>query len=96
MNIFVAKLDYSIQEDDLRKAFEDFGEVMSVKIIRDKVTSRSKGFGFVEMSVDEEGSSAIEKLNDSDLNGRTIVVKAAKPRENNTRYNSDGNNYNRY
>ncbi len=83
MNIFVAKLDYNTQEDTLREAFEEFGEVSSAKIIMDKFTGRSKGFGFVEMDDDDQASEAIDALNDSDLDGRTIVVKKARPREDN-------------
>lgn len=82
MNIFVAKLNFDTQESDLRYAFEEFGEVESVKIIQDKFTGRSKGFGFVEMPNDEEAKEAISQLNDSDLDGRTIVAKEAEPREN--------------
>ena len=77
MNIFVAKLNYDTQEGDLRAAFEEFGEVSSVKIVMDRETGRSKGFGFVEMSDDDEARAAISDLNDSDLDGRTIVVKEA-------------------
>ena len=81
MNIFVAKLNYDTQEEDLRYAFEEFGEVSSAKIIMDKFTGRSKGFGFVEMPNDDEALQAIEELNDSELDGRRIVVKKARPRE---------------
>ena len=81
MNIFVAKLDYGTREDTLRNAFEAHGEVSSVKIIMDKLTGRSKGFGFVEMPDDEQALSAIDNLNDSELDGRSIVVKKARPRE---------------
>ena len=93
MNIFVAKLNYDTHEDDLRSAFEAFGEVGSAKIIMDKFTGRSKGFGFVEMDNDDEGSAAIDALNDSDLDGRTIVVKQARPREDN-RGGGGGGGYN--
>jgi len=94
MNIFVAKLDYDTQEADVRDAFENFGEVSSVKIIMDKFTGRSKGYGFVEMPNDDEGNSAISGLNDSEMDGRTIVVKVSQPKESNNRYNSrGGNNY---
>ncbi len=79
MNIFVAKLSFDTQEDDLRAAFEEFGAVDSCKIIMDKFTGRSKGFGFVEMS-DEDGSKAIADLDNTDLDGRTIVVKEAEDR----------------
>ena len=85
MNIFVAKLNFDTQESDLQYAFEEFGTVDSAKIIMDKFTGRSKGFGFVEMASDEEGQAAIDALNDSDLDGRTIVVKKAEPRENRSR-----------
>jgi len=94
MNIFIAKLNYDTQEDSLREAFEVFGEVSSVKIIIDKFSGRSKGFGFVEMPVEEEGIAAINELNESELDGREIVVKKANPRNENNRYNR-GNDYNR-
>ena len=81
MNIFVAKLNYDTQEDDLRHVFEEFGEVDSVKIIMDKFTGRSKGFGFVEMPNDDEARGAIEGLNETEIDGRQIVVKKARPRE---------------
>lgn len=81
MNIFVAKLNYDTQEDDLRDAFEEFGAVDSVKIIMDKFSGKSKGFGFVEMPNDDEARAAIADLNDSEMDGRTIVVKKAEPRE---------------
>ncbi len=82
MNIFVAKLNFATQEDDLRDAFEQFGEVDSVKIIMDKFTGKSKGFGFVEMPDDDAAQDAINNLNDTEFDGRTIVVKKAEPREN--------------
>jgi RNA recognition motif-containing protein len=81
MNIFVAKLDYNTSEDSLRGLFENYGEVSSVKIIMDKFTGRSKGYGFVEMDNDAEANDAIHNLNDSELDGRSIVVKEAQPRE---------------
>ena len=89
MNIFVARLNYDTHEDDLRASFEAFGDVDSAKIIMDKFTGRSKGFGFVEMPNDAEGDAAIEALDDTEMDGRTIVVKKAKPREeNSSRYDS--------
>jgi len=81
MNIFVARLNYDTQEGDLQYAFEEFGAVDSCKIIMDKFTGRSKGFGFVEMPNDDEAMNAINELNDSEMDGRTIVVKKAEPRE---------------
>lgn len=81
MNLFVAKLNFDTQEDDLRSAFEQFGEVSSCSVITDKFTGRSKGFAFVEMPNDDEAQSAINALNETDFDGRTIVVKKAEPRE---------------
>ena len=81
MNIFVARLDYGITDDDLRTAFEAYGEVESAKIIMDRETGRSRGFGFVEMPNDDEGKAAIEDLNGAELNGREIAVKESEPRE---------------
>ncbi len=82
MNIFVAKLNFDTRESNLQDAFEAHGAVDSVKIIMDKMTGRSKGFGFVEMPNDDEGQAAIDALNDQEFDGRTIVVKKAEPREN--------------
>lgn len=87
MNIFVAKLNYSTSEAELKRAFEQFGEVASAKIVNDRDTGRSKGFGFVEMPNEAEGKAAIQGLNETELKGRTIVVKEAMPR--------DDNNFNR-
>jgi RNA recognition motif-containing protein len=81
MNIFVAKLDYNTEESALRALFEEYGEVESCKIIMDRETGRSKGFGFVEMPNEEEGQAAINDVNDTDFEGRTIVVKKARPKE---------------
>jgi len=81
MNIFVAKLNFDTRESDLQDAFEAHGAVDSVKIIMDKFTGKSKGFGFVEMPNDDEAQAAIDALNDQDFDGRTIVVKKAEPRE---------------
>ncbi len=81
MNIFVAKLNFDTREGDLKAAFEEYGEVESAKIITDKFSGKSKGYGFVEMPNDEEGDAAIAGLNDTDMDGRTIVVKKAEPRE---------------
>ncbi len=92
MNIFVAKLNFDTRESDLQHAFEAHGAVDSVKIIMDKFTGKSKGFGFVEMSNDDEAQSAIDALNDQEFDGRTIVVKKAEPRENR---GGGGGGYNR-
>ncbi len=81
MNIYVGNLSYDTSEDDLRSAFEAYGEVDSAKIITDRDTGRSKGFGFVEMPDQGNGESAIEGLNSQDLNGRALRVNEARPRE---------------
>ncbi len=80
MNIYVGNLSYDAAEDDLRQAFESYGEVVSVNIIKNKNTGRSRGFGFVEMSTDEEGQSAVDGLNGSELAGRNLNVNIARPR----------------
>ncbi len=81
MNIFVAKLNFDTTEDNLRSAFEEFGEVSSCSVITDKFTGRSKGFAFVEMPNDEEAQKALDALDETEFDGRTIVVKKAEPRE---------------
>jgi RNA recognition motif-containing protein len=80
MNIFVAKLNFKTRKEELEAAFAKFGQVTSAKIVRDKDTGRSKGFGFVEMPNDTEANAAIAGLNEKELDGRTIVVKPANPR----------------
>jgi hypothetical protein len=75
MNIFVARLSWDTDENLLREAFEPYGEIESVKIIMDRATGRSRGFGFVEMPSEEEGKAAISALDQTELDGRTIVVK---------------------
>lgn len=80
MNIFVARLNYDTQDDGLREAFEAYGDVDSAKVIFDRETGRSKGFGFVEMPDDDAARSAIQELDQTELDGRTIVVKEARPR----------------
>ena len=80
MNIYVGSLSYNVTEEDLKQAFEPFGEVESVRIIKDMYTGRSKGFGFVEMPAKSEAQSAIESLNGKELKGRTVTVNEARPR----------------
>ncbi|HXB41187.1 MAG TPA: RNA-binding protein [Bacteroidia bacterium] len=79
MNIYVRNLNFSLTEDELREVFAQFGAVDSVKIIKDKFTGRAKGFGFVEMPNEAEGSAAIEKLNGTDVKGRNMFVDKANP-----------------
>jgi len=80
MNIYVGNLSYDLSEEDLKKAFEEFGQVESAKIISDMYSGRSKGFGFVEMSNEAEAQSAIDALNGKELEGRTLNVNQARPR----------------
>ena len=82
MNIYVGNLSYEVNEEDLQKAFSEFGEVFSVKIIKDQYDGRSKGFGFVEMQDKKEAETAIEGLNGKEFKGRSIKVNQAKPRSN--------------
>lgn len=92
MNIFVARLDYATQSEDLRETFEEFGAVSSAKVIYDRYTGNSRGFGFVEMDDDQAAMDAIHELDGAELDGRQIVVKKAKPR--NRDRNSGGGGYN--
>ena len=80
INIYCGNLSYDMTDDDLKSAFEDHGAVSSAKIIMDKESGRSKGFGFVEMDDDQEAKAAIEELNGAMVNGRNIRVNEAKPR----------------
>jgi RNA recognition motif-containing protein len=83
MNIYIANLPFKASEDDLVGLFGEFGAVESARIITDKFTRRSRGFGFVEMNDGTEGQTAIEKLNGFDFMGRTLVVNEAKSRTEN-------------
>jgi RNA recognition motif-containing protein len=80
MNIYVGNLPYNLTDEELRSAFAAFGNVTSAKIIMDKYSGRSKGFGFVEMDNDSEAEEAIKKLDNSDMKGRNLRVNQAKPR----------------
>lgn len=82
MDIYVGNLSYDMTVDELREAFEQHGEVANTKIIMDRETGRSKGFGFVEMPNDSEGEAAISELNGAMLRGRTARVNQARPRSN--------------
>jgi RNA recognition motif-containing protein len=81
MNVYVGNLSYDMSEDDLRAEFSAFGEVDSARIISDRDTGRSKGFGFVEMPNDEEARQAMEALNGKDVGGRQLKVNEARPKE---------------
>ncbi|PIY09444.1 MAG: RNA-binding protein [Flexibacter sp. CG_4_10_14_3_um_filter_32_15] len=89
MNIYVSNLPYSILEEELEAIFSELGVVTSTKIITDRETGRSRGFGFVEMETEEDGLAAIEELNGIELSSREIQVKKAIPRENRSYSNSN-------
>ena len=96
--LFVAGLSYDTSSDTLGKHFSEVGTVVSAQVIIDKYTNQSKGFGFVEMSSVDEAKLAIDKINGTSLDGRTLVVKEAKPREDNFKKggyskNNDSRNY---
>lgn len=81
MNIYVGNLSWGLDDNDLNDLFTQYGSVSSAKIIQDRETGRSKGFGFVEMPNDDEGSKAIEGLNGQEVDGRNLTVNEARPRE---------------
>jgi RNA recognition motif-containing protein len=81
MNIYVSNLSFNVTDEDLRDYFAEYGEVTSAKVIMDKFTSKSRGFAFVEMSDDEAAKKAIQELDGASVDGRTIGVSVAKPRE---------------
>jgi RNA recognition motif-containing protein len=81
MNIYVSNLSFNVQDEDLREFFAEYGEVSSAKVITDKFTQKSRGFGFVEMPDDEAGQKAIKELDGAHVEGRAITVTIAKPRE---------------
>ena len=95
MNIYVSNLSFAVQDEDLREFFAEYGEVSSAKVIVDKFTNRSKGFGFVEMPDDAAAQKAIAELDGGMVEGRAIKVMVAKPREersNNNRPSYSSNN----
>ncbi len=81
MNIYVANIPWKASEEQLKQLFAEYGEVSSAKIIMDKVTQRSRGFGFIEMADDTAGRNAINELNGADFMGKNLVVNEARPRE---------------
>ena len=104
MNIFIAGLSYSINDQDLRELFSEYGEPSSAKVIMDKVTGRSKGYGFVELEDEEAAKKAISELDGAEYDGRTIAVSEARPRteggdrprrNNNFRSNNRGREFRR-
>jgi RNA recognition motif-containing protein len=97
MNIYVSNLSFGTTNESLQELFAEYGEVISVNIITDRETGRSRGFGFVEMPNDAEGQNSIDELNETDFEGKTITVNVARPRteRNSGGYNRGGGGYNR-
>ena len=92
MNIYVSNLSFNVQDEDLREFFAEYGEVSSAKVIMDKFTNRSRGFGFVEMSDNAAAQRAIQELDGATVEGRAIKVSEAKPREERSNTGGGGGN----
>ena len=86
MNIYVGNLPYTMDDNELRSAFSEFGAVTSASVVKDKFTGRSRGFGFVEMADAASGNQAIEAMNGRNMAGRPLVVNEARPREERPRF----------
>ena len=100
MNIYVSNLGFNVQDEDLKSFFTPYGEVTSAKVINDKFSGQSRGFGFVEMSDDEAAKKAITELDQSTVEGRAIKVMEARPKEDrparsNSPFRSDNGGYNK-
>ena len=95
MNIYVSNLSFNVQDEDLREFFTPFGEVTSAKIINDRETGKSRGFGFVEMADETASKKAIAELDQATVEGRTIKVVEAKPKEDKGGRSSGGGNFNK-
>jgi len=102
MNIYIANLSYGVNDADLKELFQEYGEVESSKVITDRLSGKSRGFGFVEMPNESEALKAIKKLNEVEYDGKVISVNVAKPKtekrdfNNNRRGGSGGYNSRRY
>jgi RNA recognition motif-containing protein len=93
MNIYVSNLGFHVGNEDLKGFFAAFGEVTSAKVVFDRETNKSRGFGFVEMPNDEEGEAAIKKLNGFVIQGRSMNVNIARPKENKPAYKKSADNF---
>ncbi len=92
MNIYVSNLGFSVKDEDLKQLFSTYGDVASAKVITDRMTRQSRGFGFVEMNDDVAAQRAIEELDGTTADGRTLKVVEAKPKEDQGRNNNNNNN----
>ncbi|MDR3272440.1 MAG: RNA-binding protein [Flavobacteriaceae bacterium] len=96
MNIYISNLSYGVNDADLQQLFAEYGEITSAKVITDKYTGKSRGFGFVEMPDDEAAQKAIDELNQAEFDGKVISVNVAKPKvERSNNYGNGGNNRDR-
>jgi len=93
MNIYVGNLSFGVTDDQLREAFEAFGEVSSAQVVKDRETGRSRGFGFVEMPSNDEAKAAIEALDGTDLDGRAMKINEARPRTDRRSGGGDGGGF---
>ncbi len=93
LNLYVGNLPYSMTDQELSDIFAEIGEVQSARVMNDRETGRSRGFGFVEMANDDDGREAIEKLNGQDCGGRALVVNEARPREERPRRTGGGGGF---
>jgi RNA recognition motif-containing protein len=93
MNIFVSNLSFRINDEDLRQLFEEYGEIASAKVITDKYTGKSRGFGFVEMNNDDSAKKAIEELDRAEYDGKVITVSIAKPKTESRPRTNGGNSF---
>ncbi|GHV61955.1 RNA-binding protein [Bacteroidia bacterium] len=94
MNIYISNLSYGVSDTDLKDLFAEYGDISSAKVITDRETGRSRGFGFVEMPNDEQAQKAIDELNQATYDGKVINVNVAKPRDDRPRSSSGGGNRN--
>ncbi|MDR1672762.1 MAG: RNA-binding protein [Bacteroidales bacterium] len=90
MNIYISNLSFKVEDGDLRQLFEEYGEVTSAKVITDKFTGRSRGFGFVEMPDNEASLKAISELNQAEYDGKVLTVNEARPKEDRPKNNNRG------
>jgi len=98
MNIYIANLSFGVSDADLNELFQEYGEVSSAKVITDRETGKSRGFGFVEMPNDADGLKAIKELNEAEYDGKVIVVNVAKPKTEKRDFNNNrrgGGGYNK-
>jgi RNA recognition motif-containing protein len=93
MNIFISNLSFRVNDEDLKQLFEEYGEITSARVITDKYTGKSRGFGFVEMSGEAEAKKAIEELDRAEYDGKVITVSVARPKTEGGRGRENGGGY---